>query len=60
MRHPAQFWPQFDALAHEILDRAPVKDRVHVEGRLLKMLGEHRELLRRCRGWPPGNRRPLH
>ncbi|UNK57886.1 hypothetical protein MNQ95_01885 [Pseudoxanthomonas daejeonensis] len=60
LRHPAQFWPQFDALAHEILGHAQAKDRVHVEDRLLKMLNEHRELLRRCRDARPGGQRPLH
>lgn|GEM_PF-710316 len=60
LRHPAQFWPQFDALAHEILEHAQAKDRVHVEDRLLKMLDEHRELLRRCQPMHPGGRRRLH
>jgi hypothetical protein len=38
LRHPAQFWPQFDALAREILDDAGAEDRTHVMQRLDAML----------------------
>lgn len=38
LRHPAQFWPQFDALAREILAGADAEDRTHVLQRLDAML----------------------
>ena len=38
LRHPAQFWPQFDALAQEILADAVADDRAHVLQRLDAML----------------------
>lgn len=60
LRHPAQFWPQFDALARGILAQAQAKDRAYVEDRLLRMLGEHRELLRRYPDRHPGGGRRLH
>lgn len=41
LRHPAQFWPQFDALAAAILARAGWEDRPHVLGRLDAMLAAH-------------------
>lgn len=37
LRHPAQFWPQFDALAQEILADAGAGDRIHVLQRLHAM-----------------------
>lgn len=37
LRHPAQFWPQFDALAQEILADAGAGDRIHVLQRLRAM-----------------------
>lgn len=41
LRHEAQFWPQFNALAKEILDQAGDEDIQHVEGRLDVMLKTH-------------------
>lgn len=38
LRHPAQFWPQFDALAQEILADAGADDRIHALQRLHAML----------------------
>lgn len=46
LRHPAQFWPQFDALARRIRRRARAEDRSHVDARLLRMLAGHPELRR--------------
>jgi hypothetical protein len=37
-RHRAQFWPQFNALAMDILAQAEDRDRVHVLHRLDAML----------------------
>lgn len=45
LRHPAQFWPQFDALAQQILDRADDGDRAHVLQRLDAMLAAHAHAL---------------
>lgn len=41
LRHEAQFWPQFDALAKEILDQADGEDIHYVERRLDFMLRIH-------------------
>ncbi|MBD9470305.1 hypothetical protein IB230_14710 [Pseudoxanthomonas sp. PXM01] len=41
LRHEAQFWPQFNALAKEILDQAGDEDIQHVKGRLDFMLRTH-------------------
>ncbi|AKC85854.1 hypothetical protein [Pseudoxanthomonas suwonensis] len=41
LRHPAQFWPQFDALAREILEQADVDQRPYVLQRLQDMLEEN-------------------
>ncbi|MEO6103288.1 MAG: hypothetical protein ABIP44_06580 [Pseudoxanthomonas sp.] len=41
LRHEAQFWPQFDVLAQEILARADAVDRDHAQQRLDAMLVEH-------------------
>lgn len=39
LRHEAQFWPQFEALADAILSRATTPaDREHVQQRLAAML----------------------
>jgi hypothetical protein len=38
LRHEAQFWPQFDALAQEILARADPQDRRYVQLRIDTML----------------------
>lgn len=38
LRHPAQFWPQFDALAKEILDHAGPDERPCAQRRLDAML----------------------
>ncbi|CAN7488782.1 hypothetical protein LJR143_003167 [Pseudoxanthomonas sp. LjRoot143] len=45
LRHEAQFWPQFNALAKEILDQAGDEDIQHVEGRLDLMLKTHASVL---------------
>ncbi|HEY1035487.1 MAG TPA: hypothetical protein VGE09_10945 [Pseudoxanthomonas sp.] len=41
LRHEAQFWPQFNALAKEILDQAADEDTQYVQGRLDAMLMVH-------------------
>ncbi|WP_394696241.1 hypothetical protein [Pseudoxanthomonas japonensis] len=41
LRHEAQFWPQFNALAKEILDQAADEDMQYVQGRLDFMLKTH-------------------
>lgn len=38
LRHEAQFWPQFNTLAKEILDQAADEDIQYVQGRLDVML----------------------
>jgi hypothetical protein len=40
-RHDAQFWPQFNALAQQILQHAEADDRPHVLQRLDAMLKEY-------------------
>jgi hypothetical protein len=41
LRHEAQFWPQFDGLAQEILARAGPQDRQYVQQRIDTMLAKH-------------------
>ncbi len=41
LRHEAQFWPQFDALAKEIVARAEPADRDHAHERIRQMLVQH-------------------
>jgi hypothetical protein len=41
LRHPAQFWPQFDALAREILEQADADERSYVLQRLKSMLEDN-------------------
>jgi hypothetical protein len=41
LRHEAQFWPQFDVLAQEILARADPQDRQHAQHRIDAMLTKH-------------------
>ena len=41
LRHEAQFWPQFDALAQEILARADPMDREYAQQRIDAMLAAH-------------------
>lgn len=41
LRHEAQFWPQFDALAQEIMARADPEDRQYAQTRIDAMLAEH-------------------
>ncbi|WP_372012502.1 hypothetical protein [Pseudoxanthomonas sp. 10H] len=48
LRHPAQFWPQFDALAGEILVQADAAQRPYVRQRLQEMLDANAAAL------PPG------
>jgi hypothetical protein len=38
LRHEAQFWPQFDVLAKEILARAEPADREYAQQRIDAML----------------------
>ena len=39
--HPAEFWPQFSALAQELLDAAAPGDRGQVRQALAAMLAEY-------------------
>ena len=48
LRHPAQFWPQFDALAGEILARADEQERAYVLRRLQALLEENGRALPRA------------
>lgn len=41
LRHEAQFRPQFDALAEEILARADPQDRAYAQQRIDAMLTKH-------------------
>ena len=41
LRHPAQFWPQFDVLAREILEQADADVRPYVLQRLHGMLEDN-------------------
>ena len=41
LRHEAQFWPQFDVLAKELLARADPADREYAQQRLDAMLTQH-------------------
>jgi hypothetical protein len=41
LRHEAQLWPQFNALARPIMDSAADADREHVRQRLDGMLATH-------------------
>lgn len=41
LRHEAQFWPQFDVLAQEIMARADPADRTYVQERIDGMLARH-------------------
>lgn len=41
LRHEAQFWPQFDVLAQEILARADPHDRPYAQRRIDAMLTKH-------------------
>lgn len=41
LRHEAQFWPQFDVLAQEIMARADPGDREYAQARIDAMLAEH-------------------
>ena len=50
LRHEAQFWPQFDVLAKEILARAEPAQRDYAQQRLDAMLAQH--------GLNPGGDRP--
>lgn len=56
LRHPAQFWPQFDALAQQILDLADAGDRAHVQQRLDAMLTAHALPPRAIHGQAPRTR----
>lgn len=51
LRHEAQFWPQFTALAQGILDDADARDRPHVVQRIEAMLAAHGK---EPAGWAPG------
>ncbi|SEL57017.1 hypothetical protein SAMN05428989_1951 [Pseudoxanthomonas sp. GM95] len=41
LRHPTQFWPQFDALAQGILDDCPECELPYVRRRLALLLQRH-------------------
>ena len=41
LRHEAQFWPHFDALAQEIMARADPADREYAQQRIDEMLATH-------------------
>ncbi|MFL9585257.1 hypothetical protein [Stenotrophomonas sp. AB1(2024)] len=41
VRHPAQFWPQFEMLAAEILDQCTYTERVQARARIEAMLKRH-------------------
>ena len=41
VRHPAQFWPQFETLAAEILDQCTENERSQVRARIKAMLKSH-------------------
>jgi hypothetical protein len=41
LRHEAQFWPQFDVLAQEIMARADPEDREYAQTRIDAMLAKH-------------------
>ena len=41
LRHEAQFWPQLDVLAQEILARADPQDRQYAQRRIDTMLTKH-------------------
>jgi hypothetical protein len=41
LRHPAQFWPQFELLAAEILDECEAPERAHARAAIARMLKAH-------------------
>lgn len=41
VRHPAQFWPQFEVLAAEIMDACADHESVHVRACIRAMLNRH-------------------
>jgi hypothetical protein len=41
LRHPEEFWPQFSALAQELLDAADPGDRAQARQALAAMLAEY-------------------
>jgi hypothetical protein len=41
LRHPAEFWPQFGALAQELLDAADPRDRAQARQALVAMLASN-------------------
>ena len=41
LRHEAQFWPQFDVLAQEIMARADPQDRQYAQRRIDAILTKH-------------------
>jgi len=54
VRHPAQFWPQFEVLAAEILDQCAPMERDEVRAGIEAILRDHG--LRRPPGDYPGRR----
>lgn len=60
LRHEAQFWPQFEALAQDILRDAAHHDRHHVQQRLDAMLVAHGKATpdRGARGTSPREGKP--
>lgn len=51
VRHPAQFWPQFEHLAAEILDQCTPAERDHAHACIQAMLKHHSLVL------PPAHER---
>lgn len=49
LRHRSQFWPQFDALAGEIIGHSDQADLAHVRWRLAKMMRANKMQLDRWR-----------
>lgn len=41
VRHPAQFWPQFEVLAAEILDQCTPAEREQARAHITRMLKAH-------------------
>lgn len=45
LRHEAQFWPQFEALADAIVKASRPEDLAHVHARLEAMLAAHADVV---------------
>jgi hypothetical protein len=56
VRHPAQFWPQFEMMAGEIMDQCADTERVQARACIQAMLERHALELPswyQCEGSPP-------